>query len=176
VYNYNIEHYFDGVLGEEENKRLCDYNFISLKVLDDSKEEIGSIKASFFKPNQINFDIIDDIDPIEYDAYEEILKLIKKHEPLHLIYIRRININKNIRGIGLGSKMLDHFLNHCEEFFQFSLIFLQSVPQDCDEENKNSENYNIMQKRLNNFYKKNYFKIKKFKESETYLGIYDYSG
>jgi len=169
---FEIEHHFSC---NSKHKSILDhYHSLNLNMMERMEEDtVGSITAYFFRPHHLAFDVLDEWDELHPDAYDELERMVEEKNPLNVIYISRMSIEKlEERAKGLGTQMLQHFIEHCCSHFRYSLIFLQSSPLYYGEEGNTPKGYAKLQKKLNNFYKKNGFEVREV--GEKYVGSLEF--
>ena len=112
----------------------CDiFNLIDrLDELDDASVEFG-----YFLKELLN------------GSLEETCENIKSRaESSKIVWISDIEIEKEYRGNGIGTKVMREFVKHCNNVFEAEIIFLNPVPLNYDGD------FDSVYKKLVNFYSK----------------------
>nr|WP_302660526.1 GNAT family N-acetyltransferase [uncultured Clostridium sp.] len=142
---------------------------IDIRYYIDDEEEfytIGNMKCVLINSYQARCDIfnlidrLDELDDasVEFGYFlkellngslEETCENIKSRaESSKIVWISDIEIEKEYRGNGIGTKVMREFVKHCNNVFEAEIIFLNPVPLNYDGD------FDWVYKKLVNFYSK----------------------
>lgn len=128
------------------------------------KYEIGILKIIIMRKNKKEI-LLEYLDEMSKEIYDFIYLItnnnnlsnhVKYIENNNFAYIKRLYINPEYRNKNIGCSVLKYLENYLK-FFNINHLYLFSYPTDCNYNKK--LNIGKEQKRLNDFYIKNGFKI-----------------
>jgi GNAT superfamily N-acetyltransferase len=108
------------------------YNLMQIYLLDYEEEVLGKLTCYFFEDDQFDYDLLERSTEDFSDKCGDAMELFLNTRPADswntMLFLARISINKEHRGKGLGSHLMQVFHNHARNNLTHPVVFAYPHP------------------------------------------------